>query len=128
MKLIILQLFSCFEHLIDYYKANVDAVDSYNRSALYYALMLPNEETALLLINKGAKMFGSLMPSLFDSASLTFHFTEGSPFQIALSKGHFKIVKWIIDKESEYDMRSAIILAMSSTTPGTTALPSCLYA
>ena len=31
------------EHLIDYYKAKVDAVDSHNRSALYYALMLPNE-------------------------------------------------------------------------------------
>ena len=76
--------------------------------------MLPNEETALLLINKGAKMFGSLMPSLFDSASLASHFTEGSPFQIALSKGHFKIVKWIIDKESEVDIRNAIRLAMSS--------------
>ena len=52
------------------------------------------------------KMFGSSMPSLFDSASFAFHLAEEA-LQIALSKGHFKIVKWIIDKESEVDIRNA---------------------
>ena len=98
------------KHLIDYYNAKIDAVDSNQRSALYYALKLPHEETALLLIKKGAKITDLFMP-----VPLGAHLIEGSPFfQIALSKGHFKIVKWIIDKESEHDMRSAIILAMSS--------------
>ena len=97
------------KHLIDYYNAKIDAVDSNQRSALHYALKLPHEETALLLIKKGAKITDRFLP-----VALGAHLIEGSPFQIALSKGHFKIVKWIIDKESEYDMRSAIILAMSS--------------
>ena len=87
--------------LIEDFNAKIDTVDSNQYSALLNALHFSHEETALLLIEKGADISGRV--NNFPS----------SPLQMAASKGFFKVVKLLTEKGAEADFQ-VINLAVDS--------------
>lgn len=82
---------------IDKYKANVNAIDSDGKSALYYAAEQGNLEAVQLLLNRDAQVDGGIFPFPLKTIKVEGHFT---PLFIASKKGYLEIVRELIAKNA----------------------------